>query len=273
MKGIRFLITTALLAVMGYAQNAGGPSLDIVGIKLGMSVKDAMLALKADNAQLTLTPFTFRPEGFTNDLLLMVEGKQLITSSANDQVERAGETVEILFTLPPNAEVVWGVKRQYTFATKERPALENILEALHRKYGLETLPPRLDPRELGKHVAWVYDAQGKPMGPAGAALYTACGTLIDNHFSGDSLTRNEILAGQAVPPQCNSIIIVRAIVQATRFDQSNPQLAVYFMTVSITDGPRHRAATDATRAVVLNAARSRQNKETEDVKKRGVPKL
>jgi hypothetical protein len=271
MKRFSFLVTTALLAGIGYAQNAGGPSLDIVGIKLGMPVKDAMLALKADNAQLTITPFTFRPEGFASELLLTVKGDQAFAPGANYGVERAGESVEILFTLPPNAEVVWGVKREYTFATKERPSPENVLDALRKKYGPETVPP--DPNNPSKYMAWVYDAQGKPMGPEGKALNTTCGGLAETHFNGDSLTRNEILAGQKKPPQCDSIIIVNANLLASRLDQSNPQLAVNFLRVHITDGPRHRAATDATRAMSLNAAKSRQSKEAEDVKRQGVPKL
>ncbi|HEY7189215.1 MAG TPA: hypothetical protein VH436_21805 [Vicinamibacterales bacterium] len=43
--------------------------------------------------------------------------------------------------------------------------------------------------------------------------------------------------------------------------------------VRITDARRHRAATDATRAVALAATKSRESKESEEVKKRGAPKL
>src|SRR5712691_1414891 len=55
--------------------SASGISLDIVGIKLGMSVKDAMLALKADNPRLTLTPSTLTLEGFAEQLMPSVRGR------------------------------------------------------------------------------------------------------------------------------------------------------------------------------------------------------
>ena len=50
-------------------ESAAGISLDVVGIKPGMTFKDAMLALKADNPRLTLTPSTRQYEGFTEALM------------------------------------------------------------------------------------------------------------------------------------------------------------------------------------------------------------
>src|SRR5437660_12043518 len=82
------------------AQSAGGIELDVIGIRSGMTVKDAMLALKADNPRMTLTPATREFEGFSGPLLLSVGGSEAATPGPNSMPLRAGENVMILFTMP-----------------------------------------------------------------------------------------------------------------------------------------------------------------------------
>lgn len=221
-----------------------------------------------------LTPTTRTLEGFSQPLLFSIVGQEAITSGPNSTIARAGEDVELLFTTPPSAEVVWGVKRTYNFATKEMPDLQITVNALRMKYGPETVPASPDARDMTKNMVWVYDARGKPMGPGGAPLNMLCGGLFMAHFgNGDTPTLNEIQSGQPGPAQCQSIIIVNANVQGSRLDQANPQLVVRNLIVHMTDGSRHRASTDATRAVALAASKARENKENEEIKKRPPPKL
>jgi hypothetical protein len=274
MKLCLVLFAACLSAMAGFAQTGGSPSLDVVGIKPGMTVSDAMRALKAYNPNLNLRPMTFGIEGFPGDLLLEAEGVQAGVNAADGTLARGAETIEILFTQPPTTEVVWGVKRVYNFTPKEKPSLESALQALRRKYGPETIPASTDPRSPGGYMAWVYDAQGKPMGASGAELHKACNGVAQTHFGGDSATRNELLTGrQAEPAQCQSIIIVNANVNANRVNGNSSQYEVWNMSVEMTDTPRHRVALDATKAVVLGASKARQNKEAEEVKKRAAPKL
>jgi hypothetical protein len=54
---------------------------------------------------------------------------------------------------------------------------------------------------------------------------------------------------------------------------ANPLLVVRFLLVQMIDGSRHRASTDATRAVALAALKARENKDNEEIKKRAPPKL
>ena len=256
------------------AQSAGGINLDVVGIKLGMTVRDSMLALKADNPRMTLTPSTLEFEGFTGPLLFSVAGTEAPTPGGPYTLPlRAGENVEILFTVPPNQEVVWAVRRVYFFAGAERPSLQNTLDALHRKYGPETVPADPDPRNSTKSIIWVYDGQGKPMGPAGQQIYKTCGTF-GNHFgSGGLAARNDIeTGGQPGPPACKSYIVLTASVQSS-IDPASSQYVVNNMGVVLADGGRYRTAIDATRSVVLNAAKAREKKQTDEVNKRRVPKL
>ncbi len=59
----------------------------------------------------------------------------------------------------PKQEAVWGVTRTYNFATAEWPSLQNALDALHKKYGPESVPADPDPRNNTKGIAWVYDGR------------------------------------------------------------------------------------------------------------------
>jgi len=254
------------------AQSAAGTDPDVVGIRSGMTVKDAMLALKADNPRLKLSPSTRQFEGFTGELLLSVFGEEAATPGPNSMPLRAGEKVEILFTIPPNQELVWGVMRVYNFAGAERPSLQNTLEALHRKYGPETMPADPDPRNSTKSIIWVY-TQGKPMGPAGQQIYKTCGTF-GNHFGNGGLAAvNDIATGgQPWPAECKSYTVLAASVQAG-IDPASSQYVVNNMSAVLADGGRYRTAINATRAVVLNAVKAREKKQTDEVNKRGVPKL
>jgi len=267
-----FIFATVSVTLSGQADVV--PSLDVVGIRIGMTVKEAATALRADNPRLMLTPSTRGLEGFAQPLLMSIAGQEGPVSGPNNTVERGGENIELLFTTPPNPEVVWGIKRTYFFATKERPDLQITLDAMRKKYGPETIAPSPDPRDQTKFMAWVYDAQGKPMGPNGAQLNTMCAGLVTSRFgNGGITTEQEILTGQAGPAPCQSISIVNASIQSARLDPANPQFVVFSLIVQITDARRHRAATDATRAVALAATKARESKEAEEVKRRGAPKL
>jgi len=267
-------IIASVSGVIGFGQNGAAPSLDVVGIRIGMTVKEAAVALKADNPRLMLMPSTGTLEGFSQALLLSMAGREAPSGGPNGEIVRAAENIEVLFTTPPGPEVVWGVQRTYTFATKDRPDLQITLDALRKKYGPESVPPSPDPRDQSKFIVWVYDAQGKPMGPAGAQLNMMCGGLVTRHFgNGENITMTEIQSGQPVPAPCQSLTIVNASVQASRLDPANPQFVVNSLIVQIGDNSKHQGAVEGTRAVALAAAKAREGKQAEEVKRRGAPKL
>jgi hypothetical protein len=251
---------------------SAGPAvnLDVVGIKLGMAAKDALLALKADNPRLNLTPASFKFEGFANPLVLSVEGNDRAATNV-EAVHKASERVAILFTTPPSQEVVWSVSRSYTFPTEERPSLQVTLDALRKKYGPETVPP--GPANSSQQLVWVYGAQGNPMGPRAAQLNTMCASTLGTYLGGDGSTavNVDIHSPRAWPPQCTSIVVVNAYVSGIQIAAN--EFAVSDLNVNMIDGGRYRKALDATRAVILNLDRARQQKEADEVNKRGAPKL
>ena len=202
---------------------ASTANLDVVGIKIGMTIKDAMLALKADNPNLTLNPTTKQLEGFTQDLMPDVYAVGTLTTGKDY------ETVELLFTMAPSKELLWGVKRLYTYADQNKPTADNTIAALRKKYGPENVPYVPDPRQQLKVLGWVYDAQGKLMAAEPARrLYGVCFAAAGNYFgNGDAATFNEIqtgrLTGQA---ECNSIIMAAAMITTAPLAPGRPEYMV-----------------------------------------------
>jgi hypothetical protein len=128
-----------------------------------------------------------------------------------------------------------------------------------------------DPRNLNKFMVWVLDAQGRPVAPARAhSLYMACDAPLSNVFGVVGI-HNEF-AGVHMPAECDSVVMVRANVQAT--SSSVPgSVVVGTLIVQVANGPAFRASIEATRKVMMAAANARENKQKEEVNKRGAPKI
>jgi hypothetical protein len=84
---------------------------------------------------------------------------------------------------------------------------------------------------------------------------------------------NFIQSGAGAQPECNSIILITASVQATAITPGSSQLVVYNLIVQMTDGRIYGKAIEATRAYALRAAKAAESKEADEVNKRGAPKL
>jgi hypothetical protein len=247
------------------ADASSGVELNVGGIAPGMTVKQSMLALKADNPKMSLEPTTLRLEGFKDDVMLLVKGREAATAQST------GEDVSIAFTVIPGKEVVWGVRRVLYFANAERPPLQGTLDALHKKYGPETFPPDPDPRQGTKQIVWVYDAQGRPMGPQGKQAQITCGRLATNIESVISI-QNDLDSGGSWVAACGSVTIVSATVQAS-MDAASRVYVVNNLTWTMADGARYRANLEATRAVMLEAGNASAKKAADDVNKRTIRKF
>lgn len=137
--------TAAAMKTM--AAQAG--SVDIVGIRLGMTPKQAIAAIKAHNPALTVYAVNMRltHPGARN----FVEVPHYIVatdSPPGTQRKMVGmEAIILEFTTPPNSPVVAMASRYTNFA----PALaSNLVEGLDKKYGPEY--PRVGER------SWLYDS-------------------------------------------------------------------------------------------------------------------
>jgi len=267
------LLPVSVLFLTGFAA-AQSPSLDVIGIKLGEPMSDAIQALKADNPRMKITSSTFKYAAFTNPLTLEVDGNDT-PATENDQVTHATETVQLVFTTPPNQPGVWAIRREYEFPTSQRPSSQTIMASLRQKYGPETIPPGTPMGE--QTLTWVFDPQGKLVTTGGAQMNTMCGSVLGTFLAGPGAggqAENIAIASAGTPQwpqQCTSMIVLTAMLQ---IEQVAPnQYATKVLRVSMQDGGRYMKALAATKAVVAGAAKAQQDQKTKQMNQVGAPKL
>jgi hypothetical protein len=125
---------------------ATAPAYDIVGIKLGMSIKDALLALKAYNPN-----FRVKPDSVKYDVLPYALTYGISAMSP-------AEKFYFLATMPPNQGVVSTVGRYINFTKENAPTQQVVVEEMKKKYG-EPSWDRRDPNGGGM-MLFVDDKNG-----------------------------------------------------------------------------------------------------------------
>ena len=144
-------------------QLASGPgTFDIVGVKLGMPVDEALKVLKAYNPKIQIGPqsgaFEILPDleitaGYVADEVLKSNGTY-------DRYPTAPERFLLLTTTAPSKAYVWAIARYITYdAANNQPLASNFVESLKKKYG----PPSLDKSSIyGSDLSWSLGQDGKP---------------------------------------------------------------------------------------------------------------
>jgi len=267
------LASAAAPSAAAGAQSQGPASLDIIGIKLGASMNDALQAMKVDNPKLKIRPITFQHAEFKDPITVEVDGQD-VPATENDQVTHATETVQLMFTPPPSQPAVWAISRYYEFATTQRPSTQTALDALRKKYGPETIPYS---QAGSQAITWIFDPQGKLITAGGAQMNTACASTLQMYVANSGMgaqTENINLVGTNMPqwpPQCTSMIVLTARLQTEQVAQN--QYATKVLTVTLEDGGRYMTALAQTKAVIAAAAKSQQDKQTNQMNQVGAPKL
>jgi hypothetical protein len=268
-----FLAASLLLTVMaGFlgAQQTQAQSVDVVGIKPGMPLQDAMQALKADDPKFKTTSTTFKYEGFSEPLTLLVDAADA-AATANAQVAQSSEHVELLLT--PGQPVVWGISRDYMFPRSQQASLQTTLDALRKKYGQETVPSgSLSTLDI---LVWIYDAQGKLLGPASKNLNGTCAGTLQIYIGGNgAAAENADLAAPTPrqwPSACTSVTVVTANITAVQIAPN--QWAVSDIIVQLEDGGTYRKGLEAARSVIAAAVKARQDGQIDQTNKVAPPKL
>jgi hypothetical protein len=268
-RRIDMLVLWMSLALLtGFAVAQSSVTVDVAGLKTGMAGTDVIQALRDDNAQLKIVNTAFRAPGIADAFDLVVNGDDIAAPA--DQADHPTESVQVLLTPPPATATVWSVWRRYTFATSQRPSQQATLDALVKKYGPPSVPPAS--RNMSPGLAWVYDAQGKPMGPGGAQLSAICLSTLNAYAETNAAPamNSDLTSPRQWPAQCLSIVIV--IAQLSGVPASANTFAVSNLDVSLWDGGRYRKALDATQKVVQPAIKAQKNgDDTENT--RPAPKL
>lgn len=138
-------------APKGTAPAAGFP--DIVGLRLGMPLREAFTVLQAAHPAVKLGTYAINIPGIDKPVL---EGFSFGYASLAAQPER----VILDLTPPPNQQVVWKVRR---YLAQQKIYRANVLSSLREKYGKETAtsPAVADDQHL-TDMWWVLDEQGRP---------------------------------------------------------------------------------------------------------------
>lgn len=143
------LSLTLLLAAQGAP--AFAQSVDILGVKLGMTSAEALAALKAQDPKLTFTnidSYFGYSDGVKN-----YETKPFLSEI---QARRTGThpsspaEIRLYFTPPPNAQKLWVIERREK-VTQNPPSFAQYTAALNEKYGK---PVATD----GSRFAWDFPA-------------------------------------------------------------------------------------------------------------------
>jgi hypothetical protein len=151
------MLMVALLTV-----NAAAEMPDVLGVQLGMPVREAHAKLQAQLPKYKIQVMS--------DTLPTID-KPVIKTFSSAPAEQImmgmeGDQVTVDVTLPPNKQAVWRVIRQHYFANKGIPKT-TLLASLREKYGKETLTnysqnnPATDDSQIGTLI-WLFDEQGRP---------------------------------------------------------------------------------------------------------------
>jgi hypothetical protein len=147
------------------AANAG--FLEVVGIKLGMPVKEAVDALKAYNASYQPGPLTLREYEALPGVVMTPVLHAPNPAGPNSTI---GDDFNLLLTYAPNEAYVWGIVRSMGFGTNAtRPPVDSTLAGLRQKYGPEST------QQLNSRLIWIYDAQRQQvMGQKAMEIWNQC---------------------------------------------------------------------------------------------------
>ena len=138
-----------MAAFMSTAHAAGEAGPDILGVRTGMSPEQVYEALKNIDV-------THRVTVSQVPIPALLGNKTAVYAMAPESRNSGGEeTMSVWISLPPNAQQVWSVQRQ--FNNSIHTTLEQIVGSLRQKYGPETVSTMLQ-----NHIDmfWIYDGKG-----------------------------------------------------------------------------------------------------------------
>lgn len=252
--------------------SASAQPLDIVGVKLGMSLKAAQDAVKTYNAGIKLEPkVSFEFEALPGVAMTPAFSGQGKTANGGN------ETIGVLLTSPPNGAFVYGVWRDVWFGAKEtRPTIEYIVTGLRKKYGQESV------RDENTLLLWLYDAKKQQvMGAKAKDIWGKCANhwMTGAEYEPGNIQRQMARGYYTVNDgrdyhsgACHSHSLVQA-----RYSADQPQGASQplIMNVKVMVSNRQLEASGVTATNVLVTAESTKlaEKRKNEASKRAAPKF
>jgi len=239
-----------------FAADAAPP--DVVGVRPGMGLDEALATVKRHNPNLGVYP---RPA-----MAGLVAGVGF-SDGVNTRTNNQSEDIELSATMAPSAPVVWGIRRSVTYQPEGRPSVTNVIAALRQKYGREdgSLQHPASVQAAGVELLdayWVFDNAGKRLPPQTARSYVeSCRGVHSPAQDSQALTqatRSTYMAPAGF--RCDRGTMILASWQPTYPGTGTPGL-VMNMSIVLANGTLHGKGFAASVALVEGTARDQQNRE------------
>lgn len=258
---------------------------DIVGVKLGMTVQQAVAALEAANPKLVIDIH----DGELTAAGKVIRSPRVILAhlpaagrnpAAWGNLDGSHEAIGVQLTMPPGPVVVETVLRYVSFPSAAPVAASTVIEALRKKYG-----PESTDFASSSALGWLHDSTGKLlraptpqqincMGPSGAqvALEIRGGDGLSEPGKTipglESLSFNRASGFERFETSCLPYVVVNAQI----LHRSPTELVADFWTSIHSIGLQHNSLMQT--AAFVKQANEDLIKQQEDAgAKRAAPKL
>jgi hypothetical protein len=275
------LSLSALTLGLSAAHAAGDAGPDILGVRTGMSPEQVYEALKSIDV-------THRVTVAQTAIPALLGQKTAVFAMAPESRNSGGEeNLSVWISLPPNAQQVWSVQRQFNASI--HTTVEAIVDSLRQKYGPETFS-RMSPNN--PDMFWIYDAKGHLTDPTtGKHIQKDCANFGLQPISVNGLPSPP---GSLVPPAAQSgLFSIQGPIQMGVYDPTQHldcqgwiQIHAYAsggfldhgvfndsLFVSITDFGIQKGAIYALNQVLTGAANKQLQNDLNKANKQAVPSL
>ena len=246
--------------------------LDVVGIKLGMPMKDALAVVKARSADFKMEP-KVRLE--FESLPGVVMTPVLVGQSKTP--DQSMEGIGLLLTYAPNEAFVYSVWRDVWFGKMEsRPPVDTIVTGLRKKYGPESV------RHEDTLLLWLYDAQQQQvMGARAKEIWGKCanhwmtGVVYEQGNILRQVTKGYYIVNDGRDYHggvCHSHSLVQATYSADR-PQGASQPLIMNVKVQVSNRQLEASGVTATNVLLMCEATKLAEKRKAEASKRSGPKF
>jgi hypothetical protein len=197
-----------------------------------------------------------------------------------DQQDNYDDLIDVLITLPPNKQVVWGVNRTISFEPGKAPSGAALVAGLRQKYGPEARVPN-ENRAVPPVLRWIFDRQGnrasddfarKCNQPSGS-IATADGTTWGLIYRPSDIQFANITTAPAGVPgaeACKTFVYMEANV-STNMNGVADSLTLYIFDIGMALDAGLR--TEAVIRGVANAETQQAQQQQKKIDQKAVPKF
>jgi hypothetical protein len=244
---------------------------DIAGMKLGTPLKDTMQALKAHNPKMQMKKETIKYDVLGGELLY---GLTFLSPE---------ERFVFRLTMPPNPVLVSKLSRMLIFTKETAPTQQTLVEDLIKKYGTPSSDSGASQLNDANQriLIWLDDANGNRLKSVDQTCLSNASFSSGNGSQGvDPVPMQQMEAGMRVESRfaigaghvCQTYRMVQAgLRRCCQNALAAPDL-VGAITVTMGDGPLDEKSTGATHELLVNAVKSKDEKEKAGAQK-NRPKL